>query len=212
MTRPKHLFVFALATTLLAGATARADVIKWDYSWTMSPVSGVVHADAPGKGKVVFDLENPGTGANNSDIGAANLRTVSKATEAKPDKLKTGGFYTLTLTLTDKASGLSGSVTFAGKLSGTFSALSADLENLFIGQTSKPLDLGGNHYNITIGPYTPPGPPSSDNQGSIGAHVAVASLGIRDVPEPSTLVLACFGGTALFGVSLRQLRRRLMPV
>ena len=209
MTRPKHLFVFALTTTLLAGASVRADVIKWDYSWTMSPASGKVKADAPGKGKVAFDLENPGVGANNSDISAANLRTISKATEANPDKFQTGGFYTLTLMLTDEKSGLSGAVTFSGKLNGTFSALSADVENVFLGDTSKTLELGNNHYVVSIGPYTPPGPPSSDNRGSIGAHVNVTHVGIRDVPEPSTLVLSCLGGTAFIGFSVRRLRKKL---
>jgi hypothetical protein len=211
MTRPTHLFVFALALTLLAGRTLRADVIKWDYSWSMSPGSGVLHADKPGKGKVIFDLEHPGSSADTSDISAANLSTVSKAGDAKPDRFLARGMYTLTLTLTDEASGLSGSVTFTGKINGTFTALSANLDNAFIGLRTKSLDLGNNVYLVTIGPYTPPGPPSSVNQGSIGAHVAVSEIAVRDAPEPSTFVLSCLGAAALLGLSARRWGLRFTP-
>ncbi len=211
MTRPTHRFVFALTTLLLAGAAVRADVVNWDYSWTMSPATGVVNADVPGTGKVVFDLEHPGSSVNTSDIGAANLSTVSKATDANPATFTTKGFYTLTLTLTDDASGLSGSVTFAGKLSGTLSSLNALIDNAFIGAKTKELILGGNTYDITIGPYVPPGPPKSNNLGSIGAHVDVTSgIHVTDAPEPSTVVLSCLGGLGLFGFSTRNWRRRLL--
>jgi hypothetical protein len=209
MTRPTHLVVFALTTMLLAAAGVRADVIKWDYSWDMNPESGKVRADKPGRGRVVFTLEQPGEGTNTSEIVAANLSTVSKASAKHPAPFHRRGFYTLTLTLTDDQSGQSGSVTFAGKISGTLSKHSADLSNAYIGGTTKTLNLGNYQYSVTIDPMSPPGPPGSNTRGSIAADVVVSSLHVDDAPEPSALVLSCLGSVGLLGLGGRHLRRRV---
>jgi hypothetical protein len=211
MTRSTHVFVFALAAMLLAGNTIHADVIHWDYSWSMSPASGAILADPPGQGMVVFSLEKPGSGADTSDINAANLRTVTQASAAGPDRFATGALYTLTLTITDERSGLVGSVTFSGKLSGTFSTMNTDVHNAFIGPRRKALDLGGYHYVVTIGPYSPPGPPDSNNAGGIGARVVVSGGGIQidDAPEPSAFALSGLGGIGLFAFTLFRRVRHL---
>ncbi len=192
----------------MATAGVHADVIKWDYSWDMNPESGKVRADKPGRGRVVFTLEQPGEGTNSSEIVAANLSTVSKASAKHPAPFHRRGFYTLTLTLTDDQSGQSGSVTFAGKISGTLSKHSADLSNAYIGDTTKTLDLGNYQYSVTIGAMSPPGPPGSSTQGSIAADVVVSGLHGEEAPEPSALVLSCLGGVGVLGFSGQRLRRR----
>jgi len=210
MTRSTQLFVFALAAMLLAGNTVLADVVPWNYSWSMSPASGELLSDAPGQGKVAFSLEKPGASANTSDIGAANLRTITQASAANPDRFAAGGFYTLTLTITDTRSGLAGSVTFSGKLSGTLSTMNTDIHNAFIGPRRKGLDLGGYHYAVTIGPYSPPGPPDSNNAGSIGARVVVTGgIQIDNAPEPSAFALSGLGGIGLFAFTLFRRVRHL---
>ena len=50
--------------------------------------------------------------------------------------------------------------------------------------TVQALTLGGNKYTVTIGPYSPAGPPSASNAGSIAAHVDVVpgdGVGVQPV-------------------------------
>ncbi len=206
MKRFLHLFACS-AVLLLAGASARADFVPWTYSWQRDPVS--IAADAPGSGGVSLTSESlPKQAAGSSDIVATNLRIFSSSSADVPDKLATNGFFKLTLTITDNTSGDSGSADFSGKLSGTFSAGSSNLTAVFSTPITKLLDLGGNEYTVTIGPYSPPGPPSASNAGSIAAHVDVKALngtiGVNDVPEPSSIVLGCLGFSFLGGAAGRK--------
>src|SRR5262249_39089759 len=92
--------------------------------------------------------------------------------------------------------------------SGTFSTVNTDVHNEFIGPKRKALDLGGYHYVVTIGPYSPPGPPDSKNAGSIGARVAVSGgIQIDNAPEPAAFALSGLGGSGLFiATCLRRAR------
>ena len=131
------------------------------------------------------------------------------ASANSPDTLNNTGAYSLTLTLTDTASGMSGSLTFNGKLSGTFSKDSANITNQFSSPLTQTLLLGNNSYTVNIGPYSPPGPPDSTNFGSIAAHVSVSTLAITEVaPEPSSLLLALFGLSGAGAFSWRKRRAR----
>jgi hypothetical protein len=75
---------------------------------------------------------------------------------------------------------------------------------------------------VSIVSYSPPGPPTASNAGSIGAHVDVTAGtsgggggdngggsggGISETPEPTSLVLSCFGLSALGAASWRKRRR-----
>jgi hypothetical protein len=219
MKRSTLLFTSAVALVLSLGGSLRADFIAWTYSWSRDPIS--VAADSPGTGGVSLTQEaTPKNAVGSSDIVATNLRIFSSATADNPDKLNVGGSYTLSLTLTDSASGQAGTLTFTGKLSGTFSAANSNITNVFNSPTTQMIVLGGNNYSVTIGPYSPPGPPSASNAGSIAAHVDVVAGtggggtgggggGIQDVPEPSTMLLAGLGLSLVGGVAWRK--RRLAP-
>jgi hypothetical protein len=195
----------ALALLLIAGNRGRADFIQWSYNWNINPIS--VLSDS-GNGSVSFTNQPAQTASGNSDTVATNLKANSLADPKTPDTLNNTGAYSLTLSLTDSASSQSGTLTFSGKLSGSFSKDSANITNQFNTPTVQTLFLGNNSYTVSIGPYSPPGPPDSTNLGSIAAHVDVSSIGPagNPSPEPSTLLLGLFGLTSAGVLSWRKHR------
>jgi hypothetical protein len=194
----------ALALLLFAGARANADFIQWSYNWDRNPVS--VLSDS-GNGSVAFTNEPLKNATGSSDTVATNLKASSLAPAATPDTLSNTGNYSLTLTLTDTTSGQSGNATFSGKLSGSFSKDSANITNQFLSPTTVTLFLGSNSYVVTIGPYSPPGPPDSTNFGSIAAHVDVSNIHLTNsAPEPTALLLGLFGLSGAGAFSWRKRR------
>jgi hypothetical protein len=199
------LFSASFALLFFAGTALRADMVSpppelapWTYSVSRDPTllpGGIVASDAPGTGGVNFTAEQTKSASGNSDVVLSNLRVFSAATADKPETLITGGNWALTLTLTDSTSGQTGNVTFAGKLSGKFSAEDSNVTTSFTSAITQFLTLGNFLYTVTIGPYSPPGPPSASNAGSIAAHVDLTPAGIdvQKVPEPSSVVLSCLG-------------------
>jgi hypothetical protein len=185
----------AIAWTVLAASTSRADLIHWSYNWSASPAD--LHADAPGTGYIALTDENPQNVVGDSDIVATNLQVHSTATTSNPD-VWTAKAYTLTLALTDQTSSQTGTLTFTGTLTGTATAGGSLIGNTFTGMTTQQLGLGDNLYIVTINSYTPPGPPGTVNSGSIGAHATVTVQQIiHTLPEPSSLVLCGLGGILL---------------
>jgi hypothetical protein len=210
MNRWLTVFSSAVAGLLLAGTSARADFVQWTYNW--QPGALEAPADPGGTGGVSFSNQPSAAATGNSDIVATNLRVFSSATPSTPDQLIKGGAYSLALTLTDVASGVSGTLTWTGKLTGTFSATSSNLSNAFTSPLTQVIQLGQNVYTVTIGQYSPPGPPTAGNAGSIGAHVNVAPAGgtiQSNSPEPSTLVLAGLALTLGGGAAWRKRRASL---
>jgi hypothetical protein len=209
----RSLPLFASTLLFFAGTSARADLssapaVAWTYNFTPSVNS--VAADPPGSGGVSFTNEPTKAAMNSSDVVVTNLRDFSTATTASPDKLSTNGAYSVSLVLTDSASGEHATLTFTGKLGGTFSANNSNITNQFTGQTTKVVTLGNNDYTVSMGSYTPPGPPTASNAGSISAHVSVAlstGVGPGGLPEPSALVLS-FVGLSLAGAAGWRKRRR----
>jgi hypothetical protein len=194
----------AAALTVALTAPLRADLIGWSYS--TSPLSTTLTADS-GSGTVTMTGEgpNPVSAAGNSNIVASSITVSSSSTAGLS---ATAGQYTIQLTLTDSASGLSKTVDFTGALSGTFSAGSANLQNTF-NMGKDVFTLGANQYTITFDSYLPPGPTNSGNAGAIGASVQVAAAGGNPItssvtPEPSSLLLCGFG---VAGCALARLRR-----
>jgi PEP-CTERM motif len=208
MNRWLTVFSSAVAGLLLAGAPARADFVQWSYDWTPGQV--VVQADGNGTGGISFKNEPATLATGSSDIVATNLHAISSATPSNPDTLINNGAYSLSLAITDIASGKTGTVTFTGKLSGTFSATSSNVTNVFTSPSTEVLTLGQNVYTIVIGQYSPPGPPTAGNAGAISAHVTVSSLSIQSTtPEPSSLIMAGLALTMGGGAAWRKRRNSL---
>ena len=70
--------------------------------------------------------------------------------------------------------------------------------------------LGNNVYDVSNVSYTPPGPPATDNSGSIAATVNVRPLNIQKAPEPSTMVLSVVGLSFLGLSSWRKRRQKAL--
>jgi hypothetical protein len=202
------LFSSAALVALLAVAPARAGLVAWSYNGARTPVS--IPADSPGTGGVFLTDEPMKSAVGSSDIVLTNIHVLSSASADAPDMLMTGGQYTLQLTITDTASGKTGILTWNGKLSGSFSASSANLTNAILSPVVQMLTLGSNVYTVTVGPYSPPGPPTASNVGSIAAHVDISGSTVQgNSPEPSTMVLSGLGLSLLGGMAWRRRRSAL---
>jgi hypothetical protein len=208
--------VSAAGLLCLAGTPAWAQMppvttdVNWTYNFT--PAQAAVYSDS-GSGTVTFTNEPTKAATNSSDVVVTNLRVNSVATADNPDTLSTNGAWKVGLTLTDGNSGDSTTMTFSGKLGGTFSANNANVTNTFTGTTNYSWTdpKNGDTYKVNLVGYTPPGPPTASNAGSIAAFVSVTPGNGNghgaSTPEPSTLVLSCLG-LGFVGLTTWRKRRR----
>jgi hypothetical protein len=204
--RTPILHTLALAVVLLGATHVHATPIQWGYDWNASPSN--VAAGAAG-GYISLTNEPPHTNAaGNSTLVATQLQVFSNASASSPDTFTSSqGKYALKIDLTDTVSGKSGFLLFFGQLQGSFSHDNSNVTNMFFSPQSQSIGLGKNFYTVTMTTYTPPGPPSEGNLGSIGASVHVEAARDRLAPEPSTMALAglCL---ALAGLTGWKRRRR----
>lgn len=199
--------LLAAFATLLFTVAAQAAGGEWGYS--VDRDRPAVEADVPGTGGITMTNELFRTARGDSDIVMTALNTFSSATFDKPDTF-TNAQYALTLTLTDMASGVTGSLVWTGQFNGVLSRSFATISNEFTGMEEQSIKLGDNIYRVVIGPYVPPPIPGASNNGSIGARVYVTegdNGGTIDTPEPSTMILAGLGASFLGLGSLRKRRK-----
>jgi hypothetical protein len=160
------------------------------FAWTATP--GVLPANT-GPGVIVILPTPSATSPAGGDIPAVYLRAFSAASPTDPAQFAAAD-YTLTLILTDVASGRTGRpLTFTGHLDGTLAASTTDILNPFTGPQVRSERIGDNLYTVTIGNYGPPPPPDSGRSGSIGATVLVQPVS----PEPPACLLAALGAAGL---------------
>lgn len=196
----------AFALLMLANSSARADLVSWSYNWEPSATS--IAANSGGSGSLSLTNEPSHTATGNSNTVVTNIRTVSTAAFNDPATFNHAD-VSFTLKLTDSASNTSGNLTFAGFFSGTVTGNNANVALTMTSPATESLTLGGNTYTVTVGTYTPPGPPTDVNAGGLNAEVTITpgsgSGHTSGVPEPSTVALA---GLALPWVGLSGWRRR----
>jgi hypothetical protein len=185
----RRISLVSLVALVLAAAPVRADFMGWQYDWTASPTT----IPTAGGGS----LQLIGVSGSNTALSESVLAMGITAPAAAQQSAINPTPYQLTLTLTDTASNDSGSVTFNGTFSGSYSNLS----NSYTGPTTKQILLGTNNYTVSLGAYYAP---SSIFPGVLTAAIS-ATPDPQTVPEPATLALA---GCALPGLALAAWRRK----
>ena len=202
-----------LALLLLVNASARADLIQWGYNWepNATKIFGGNPTDDGRPAYLALTDEPSKAAAGSSNTIVTNIRAFSSAFAANPDVFNHAN-YSFTLQLQDLASKTTASVTFSGFFQGTLTANSANIQIVATTPTTKTTILGGNTYTVTLGTYSPPGPPGASNAGSLNAIVsATAGTGggtISSVPEPSTMMLASLAAPCLGVIGWRKRRNQ----
>jgi hypothetical protein len=116
--------------------------------------------------------------------------------------------------------GQHGDLMFSGLLSGAvhYPSQTSTVTSTFLGPISQSILLGSDRFTVTLAPFPPlqwvpfPNPPDSEllAQGYFGgtmdAQVDVASAGVAESPEPSTLALAGVGLGLAAAVTWRRRR------
>jgi hypothetical protein len=199
----KSLALPATLTLLLISGVARAEP-TWSYSFSTD--TGVVTSDDGSLGQVSLLPASGGPITGSKDTGGGIVAATLQATGPAlgTTAIFTNRAYGLTMHLTDLGSGKSGDVSFTGVLNGSLSS-TFNLTNSFPNSTQS-LNLGGNQYTVTPGLFVPP---TQGVPGSVGANVSVTpGAAINDVPEPTALLLAAVGASAL---GLQRWRRKRQP-
>ena len=191
----KRLLLTAAAAFLWVGPAARADLVRWDANWSITP-----QVLAGARTRVI--LANPVTehgGLGTTAVIADYLWVFTGAPDNRPDRFVNKA-YKLTLKLLDRTSHLGGVLSWTGVLNGTASRGRIQFTNQLTSPRLQSLHLGQYWYNVTLGPFESP---SVFDNGLLMAQVSV-----RHNPEPGGLALAGLGAAGLGLFWWRQRRAR----
>jgi hypothetical protein len=189
-------------TTCLLGACLSLGLVTAGHAQVLFShleiVNPPIAQSISGNSQIVFQ---PGADAlanadGGTDVVLANLEVFS--TSATADAIIAP--YSINMFLTDIASGVTENLTFTGELNGVVSTLQSNVGNTFFAPLSQQLHIGHHVYTVSLTSYVPPGPPGSQQLGSIGAHVS----GV--IPEPGTMALLGTGLLPLMGLVRRRRR------
>jgi hypothetical protein len=204
-----------VAAGLVCAGTARADVIAFSYDWSISP-GAVIAGTGEATGSVAFALAADGSssatlGGGSVSVPGATISSTSTAGGTVPPDHYSSPF-SLTLRLTDTASGNFKDLTFSGNLAGDMTATSSTVKATFASLTQS-ASLGGHAYSATIDPgVVNIQDPTSKDLAKITALVSVSDPVVdpppptHNTPEPSTLLLAGLA-IPLLGAAARHRRR-----
>jgi hypothetical protein len=189
-------------------ADARASFIPWSYNW--EPTTGPFLSSTTGAARLYTSDEPLGHAQGSSNVVITDLRTASTSPRNHPDVF-TNVAFDVSLTIVDGLNGLHGTVSFSGVFNGAVSSGSSNLDFKLLSPKTVTLTFGHDLYTVSFGRYSPPGPPSATNTGSISSFVSVKDP-TAHTPEPSTALLACLGGTFLGLASWRRWARGRRPI
>jgi hypothetical protein len=204
----KTILTTVLFVSGYGASVARADFVPWSYNWEPSTLA--VKASGAGTGGLNMTDEPLKHADGTSDVVVTNLRAFSSAARSTPDVFNHAA-VSFTLLLKDELSNKTATMTFSGFFNGTISATSSNVTFTPTAPLTETVKLGANTYTVSLGNYSPPGPPAASNAGSISAHVAVNEITppppviTGNTPEPSTMLLSCLG---LVGMGLARWRKR----
>jgi len=218
------LFLAPAFALLLAGSSARADLVSFSYNFTPGPVGGnptssssyalpasnggtIKFSNLPTYTSNVFTTGTaPPGGHSGTDVSATNINLATGQPGATYS-VSGGGSYQLNLTLSDGQGGTA-SATFTGNLAGSFTASASNLVNNLTSPGTQTVTTSDGKFTYTVSylGFSNPGPPGSANAGAISFHIeATPTAGVAKVPEPSALVLSFLG---LPGFCLAAWRKR----
>ena len=197
----------AVVVSLISGSLARADYIA---QFNFEPDKTTLFAtNNPSLGYITLSDQSPSKIEGTSTLIATNISTwASNTTNVKTNPaIFNNAAFNLTLTITDFGSNKTGTMSFSGRFDGKLSQGSALIYETPTSPTTLTQTIGSHIYTVTIGPYVPPGNPTSGTVGSLGA---LATIKVSSVPEPSAVVLAGLGVFLVGGVWWH--RRRALAV
>jgi PEP-CTERM motif len=223
----KHFFMrllFTLAVAAVGHSAARAELIDFSYQWAANPTTvssgtGLVSITPQPKGTSQFDTVAGGA----AFIPSVSITTTSSALDSAPDVYPGagGGKFGLALTLTDAASGHTGTLTFSGSVSGQLSSQTINtLTATFDTPLTQTLTLGSHVYSVAVDSFASLPKPGATANVFLSAGVSVTGSNgtppppppppppTENTPEPSSLVL---GGVALVGFAARRWTRKRGP-
>jgi hypothetical protein len=205
--RERHLPILlgaACVGALVAATSAQAAFVPWTYKWdTNVPFVSSTN----GQGRIYLSDGPLSPAVGSSDVVVTNLRTASTSALGVFDKFDHAPF-SVSITITDTNSGKVGSLTWNGYFQGDITSGSANVWDVWTSPIVQSLKLGQDTFKVSIGRYSPPGPPGISNSGSISGHVdAISPHDPAHAPEPSGALLACLGGSCLSLASWRKWRQ-----
>jgi hypothetical protein len=141
-----------------ASAQSQAAVASFSYRWNVGPstvLTGTNHDTANGHstGCVMVATYRPGhasvlAGSSVNPLPVAVVTSSSSASDSRPDTYNTP--FSITLTLKDSKTGISGTITFKGTITGTLSWDHSTLKLTFQGPLTKHITLGKHVYTLTL--------------------------------------------------------------